>query len=277
MIQENQDQEVIKTMLIPLWARAVEQTKSEPIIKDDYALKTLKDLGYDLDYLSPKKQIMSQVGCCLRGAWIDQELRAFATETQKDIQVIQLGAGLDARYQRVKDISNLAYWYDLDLPEAMTIRSSVLPKEDKQTSLFMSLFDAGWMKLLAQNDCPTLIIIEGVLMYFSQEQIIKLLEDIYSFLPQATFLIDSIGQKLVGQAKHHDALSTQKQQVEFTWASQSEEDIKQLHPKIQVDTYTYINKIPKASQAPLIMRLMGKLPFLNKGYMQKLIRFRFAK
>ncbi len=273
--QQNQDAEVIKTMLIPLWARAVEQTKKAPIIIDKFAQPTLEKLGYGLDYLDTKKQLFSQVGCCIRGQWIDKEVRKFASKHPL-IQVIQLGAGLDARYQRLQDIENLERWYDLDLPEALVIRSSLIPKGEKVTELSISLFETEWMDLLAQNKLPTLIIIEGVLMYFTQEQITKLLDDIYKRLPKAKFLIDAIGYKLVGNAKHHDALSTQNK-LEFTWGCKSHNDIKSLHYKVKLEKYRYMNKVKEAKKAPFMMRLIGKLPFINKFYMQRLIRFSFRQ
>lgn len=59
------------TTLIPLWAKAVESVSKDPILEDHHALELLRNLGYDLDYLSKKKQNLSQVGCCLRAKYHD--------------------------------------------------------------------------------------------------------------------------------------------------------------------------------------------------------------
>ncbi len=277
MQEINQSEEVIKTMLIPLWARALEQTKVSPILIDRYALSMLKALGYGLDYYDAKEQKNSQLGCCIRGLWVDNEVRSFAKEQGQPIQVIQLGAGLDARFERLQDVEGISRWYDLDLPEAMAIRQSVIPQNDKVKCLALSLFDEAWMKCLAKNNLPTLIILEGVLMYFSKEEIAGLMASIYQHLPHAVILFDSVGYKLVGQAKRHDALSKQKQKVEFTWGSKSKEDIEALHPKIRVDKYLFMHRQKGSEHFPLPMRLFVGIPFLHRRFMQRLIRVSFRE
>ena len=68
--------------------------EEDPIIEDKHAYELLKHLGYDLDYYDKRKQNPSQVGCCLRAKWIDDETLKF-TEQNRPCQVIQLGAGIE--------------------------------------------------------------------------------------------------------------------------------------------------------------------------------------
>lgn len=105
------------TTLIPLWAKAIESVSEDPILLDKNAYAILKDLGYDLDYYDKKKQNPSQVGCCLRAKWIDDETLQFI-QTHQSCQVIQLGAGIDDRFRRIGMPHEVAYWYDLEIGRA---------------------------------------------------------------------------------------------------------------------------------------------------------------
>ncbi len=274
MIQ-NIDKEVVKSMLIPLWARAVEQTKDNPIIEDNYALDIIQKLGYGLDYLDIKKCIKSQIGCCLRGRWIDDEVRNICKENNVNIQLIQLGSGLDARYHRLSDIGNIKYWYDLDLESAMSIRKEVLPTSENVTNLSMSMFEEEWMKIMSENKILPIIIIEGVLMYFKESEVQQLIKKIYKYLPNAIFLIDSVSYGFIGKSKKHDVLSKEKHnQLEFLWGVKDKNYLESLFEKIKVDKYIYMSNL-KRFDFPFFMKMMCKIPGFNKKFMQRLIRFSF--
>lgn len=274
MNNSNNSKDVISTMLIPLWARAVEQIRKDPIIIDGKSLETMSLLGYGLDYLDMQKQRMSQVGCCLRGKWIDDEVKKFIDEND-GVQVIQLGAGLDARFQRIENVDKIRYWYDLDLPDAMAVRKKVIPAESENNLyLEMSLFDEEWMRLLSSNNLPTLIIAEGVFMYFDDVQLKDLFSSIRKYFPQTTFLLDSVPSYLVGKARHHDSLHKHNKNVEFTWGVETGEDLCKLNEGIKIEKFEYMSDLPRADRFPKIFRLLYKIPFFHKRFNQRLIRFR---
>ena len=50
------------TMLIPLWAKAVEQGRAQPLLRDDEAVRMLDKIDYDFSKFAKVKA--SQVGCC---------------------------------------------------------------------------------------------------------------------------------------------------------------------------------------------------------------------
>ena len=158
------------TTLIPLWAKAVESFSTNPILVDENAYPLLKSLGYNLDYYDKKKQNLSQVGCCLRAKWIDDETLTFINE-HKVCQVIQLGAGIDDRFRRIGVPKRVKYWYDLDLEEVAEMRKEVIQEVDRNEIISMNMFDTSWMKRLKRNELPTLVIIEGVLMYIEEDKI----------------------------------------------------------------------------------------------------------
>ena len=113
---------VPETMLITLGAKATETERADALIKDEKAVEMMGKIDYDFSKL--KKASFSQSGCCVRARLIDMEAKAFLKDNP-DAVVIQLGAGIDARYERLGK-PKVGHWYDLDLPEAIELRRKLL-------------------------------------------------------------------------------------------------------------------------------------------------------
>ena len=135
------------TMLIPLWAKAVEQGRAQPLLRDDEAVRMLDKIDYDFGKFAKAKA--SQVGCCGRAKLLDDMTRHFIAE-HPDAVVVQIGAGLDARYERLGK-PRITAWYDLDLPEVIEVRRMLLPESDNHY-LGASMFDEAWMNTRVARD-----------------------------------------------------------------------------------------------------------------------------
>ena len=85
-----------ETMLTTLWAKATETKRPDALLRDIYATEIIKHVDYDFSKF--KKGKFSQAGVCVRAKLIDDEVITFLKEYPDGV-VIQLGAGLDARYQ----------------------------------------------------------------------------------------------------------------------------------------------------------------------------------
>ena len=118
-----------ETMLITLWAKATETEKPNGLLHDEMAKKIIGDIDYDFTKFKNVK--LSQIGCCIRANLIDNEAKDFL-DKHPDAVVIQLGAGLDARYQRM-GCPQVTQWFDLDLEEAINIRAHFMPETEKNS------------------------------------------------------------------------------------------------------------------------------------------------
>ncbi len=69
---ENTDKlkDVSETMLITVWARAVETERNGGLIQDPAAVEMLKHIDYDFSAF--EKATMSQIGCCIRANVMDR-------------------------------------------------------------------------------------------------------------------------------------------------------------------------------------------------------------
>ena len=228
------------TMLIPLWAKAVEQERPEDerLLTDAEAPRMLAQIDYDFSKFN--NIVMSQVGCCGRAHIFDEEARRFIA-AHPDAVVVQLGAGLDARYERLGRPAVTA-WYDLDLPEVIALRRQLLP-ESGNHYLGSSMLDESWMQTAAAHGKPVLLLCEGVLMYFDAATVKDYLATLARHLPQAMFVFDIVPPFLVGKAKKHDALGKMGEDVpEFQWSLKDNRELEQWLPGLKLEAESELSR-----------------------------------
>jgi O-methyltransferase involved in polyketide biosynthesis len=164
---------VSETLLIPLWARAVETRHSPPIIKDENAVEMMGDIEYDFSKFDGRK--MPQVSIAIRTELLDKSTKTFM-DRHPDANVINLGCGLDTRFSRLDN--GKTHWYDLDLPESIHLRRQFFNETDRY-------------KMIAE-----------ILMYFTEQEVNELMDKMVTNFPDAEMLIETILPSLVKQAKN---------------------------------------------------------------------------
>ncbi|MDO4229867.1 MAG: class I SAM-dependent methyltransferase [Capnocytophaga sp.] len=266
-LNTNQLNAIPETMLIPLWAKATENKRSDAILKDAKAIEIINKIDYDFDKFKNIK--FSQIGVCIRAKIIDDEVKKFLTKHPNAV-VIQLGAGLDARYERLGCPKTITHWYDLDLPEVISIRKEVLSESSKNSYLSISLFDFQWIEEVKKHKKRVLILCEGVLMYFSPEEVRVLFETICQQLGEATFIFDMLAYKLLGQAKKHDAVKVTKNKAEFKWTLLNTKEMEQWNTKIHLKSEYFMSDFYQ-NRFPFIYRMLCKIPYIYKNYNQRIV------
>lgn len=261
------------TTLIPLWAKAVEAQKSDPILIDKYALSILRHFGFDLDYLNPKRQNPSQVGCCLRAKWMDDQALAFIHQNHP-CNVIQLGAGLDDRFRRIGMPEGVANWYDLDLEEVAQMRREVIPEVERNEILSMDMFDCEWMEKLKKEELPVLLIVEGVTMFFPKDKIATLFHSISTHLGPCEMLLDAVPEFAVGRAKFHDSVQKYNNKVECVFGIKDGKQMEEFFPEVETIVFQMMSDLPQASKFMWLLRLAYKIPFFYKNLNQRLFKIR---
>lgn len=258
---------VPETMLIPLWAKATETRRGGNLLSDPYAMKMMQEIDYDFSRFG--KSVMSQVGCCIRASLIDSEAKAYLA-AHPDAVVIQLGAGIDARYQRMGN-PELTHWYDLDLKEALDIRRSLLPETPKNTYIEMSMFDSGWIDMVKAHHKPVLIIIEGVLMYFAPEKVKTFFMGLCAAFDEVTVLMDILAYMGVKHAKQHDALRKTNHRAEFLWSVLYAKEMEAWHPRLHLAKEYYMSDYDR-QRFPWFARMLYKLPYFYHRFNQRIVR-----
>jgi len=178
---------VQKTLLLPLWGRAVETHKAHPLLIDETAVRIIGSLPYDFTTISHGISPITQLSWIARSLHIDRTLREFL-DHHPDATVVNLGCGLDTTFERV-DNGRLT-WYDLDLPDVIDLRRQFIAESDRRTFVSASLLEEDWLRQLKPAG-PLFLIAAGVLYYFEEPQVRQLFTRLADVFPGCELIFDA--------------------------------------------------------------------------------------
>lgn len=251
-----------ETLLIPLWARAVEIEQSDPIIRDPKSAEIMTAINYDFNKFSHAKS--SQVGCCLRGLIFDNWVRQFLDQYPQ-ATVIEIGAGLNTRFERVDN--GQGCWFDLDLPDVIAIRQPFFQFSNRRQFIAASALDTDWIaQVKATSNAPYLFIGEGVLMYLSEAQVKQLFANLMQHFPGALFAFDSMSPLMAKNQQHHDVMKNME--AKFDWSISNVYNIQEWDDRYQVLEVVRFNDLPVQywQRFSLKERILFSLPVLRNAY-----------
>jgi len=217
---------VAETMLITVYFRAIASKMKNPVIMDTKAIELIDKIDYDFSKYSGNK--MTRMGITVRTIYFDREVKKFISETPH-CNCINIGCGLDTRFFRI-DNGKLE-WYDLDLPSVIEVREKLIAKENRVTTIKGSALEDDWTNKITQKNLPTLIIIEGLLMYFDEQEVKKLFDIISQTFPHCTILLETTTPIAVKNSSKHPAVN--KTSAIFKWGVKSGKEIELLCPAVE--------------------------------------------
>ena len=220
-----------ETMLIALWARAFETNRKDPIVKDPMAVEMVSRIDYD--FTKFEKSWLSLAGVSIRTMLLDKATVRFLQDNP-NAQVVNLGAGLDTRFERIGKES-VQYWYDLDVSEGIELRKRFFTESKKNRFIAKSAYDLSWTDEIDTTQ-PVLLIAEGLLMYFSEAENKAFFKGLAQKLPGAEMLFEMLAPAAVGNGKRHDALKRVEKTPEFKWGIKNSRDVEAWHQGIRYIT-----------------------------------------
>lgn len=235
---------ISETLLIPLAARANEMNRKDAVIQDKRAVEFLNKV--DTSKLIVDGGSISTLGILARTMVIDDEVKKLLNSCLNAV-VINLGVGLDTRYDRIG--SQKIIWYDIDLPEVIALRKEFV--ENKSIHFISkSVLDDSWTKDIRVNEHDKVIIIaEGLLMYFKEDEVRKILNIISTAFPNAHIFFDVL----------HTFFINKKISSEFLWGIDNAKDIENLNENIKlVQSWSMGNLLKKRQQ--VLLRIFNILP-----------------
>ncbi|MGI9333854.1 MAG: class I SAM-dependent methyltransferase [Gammaproteobacteria bacterium] len=171
-------------MLWPLWNRAAEARRADPLIHDPMSIELIERIDYDFEATFGPPD----VGHAIRARFGDDLISAFLHQHANGV-VIALGEGLETQFWRVDD-GNVR-WYSVDLDEAIDVRQRLLPDHPRNVPIARSALDTSWFDEVATGD-PVFISAAGLLMYFERTQVIELLRALAGHFRAAELFFDII-------------------------------------------------------------------------------------
>lgn len=211
--------DVQETMLIPLSIKASETLRPNARIKDEKAVKIIEALGIKTKNYD---KFMSHEGVVARTILFDKEVISYV-HRYPDAVCINLGCGLDNRFSRVDNGKIL--WYDIDLPDSLGVRKNFFPDQKRVTMIAGSVLEPDWTNQVKKGR-KTIIIAEGLLMYFKQEEIKKLLSVLSEHFPEFVLIAELSPPFVVKSNKRHDTIKNTK--AVFQWGVETGEEVMKL-------------------------------------------------
>jgi O-methyltransferase involved in polyketide biosynthesis len=175
---------VSETMLLGLRNRAVEAARPDGRFDDPLAVETFEAIDHDF---GTKFGNPSQFHS-LRARCFDAVIRQFLSE-HPGATVVALGEGLQTTFWRLGDPD--VQWLSVDVPEAVSLRSRLLPSAPNLTTLACSALDRRWMDLVDPGR-PAMITAEGLLMYLQPADALSLIADCAARFPGGRMIFDNI-------------------------------------------------------------------------------------
>lgn len=187
---------VQKTLLLPLWGRAVETRKPRPLLVDQTAVRIIDTIDYDFSTIARNISVISQLAWIARSLHTDRTIQEFL-KRHPCATIVNLGCGLDTTFERIDN--GRLYWYDLDLPDVIELRKRFIQESDRRSVFACSLLDDAWLRELKTAD-SILFLALGVFYYFEESAIKGFLIKIAEAFPGSEILFDACSARGVGMA-----------------------------------------------------------------------------
>lgn len=212
---------VPRTMLLTTRSRVDEHQRTDGILHDPKVAEWWQSIAWDSD-IDRLYSPLSQLSWAVRAQTFDRVVQQHLV-SHTDAVVVELGAGLSTRFYRVGQ--SCPHWIELDLPNVMQLRQQFERETEQHCLISGSALDDRWL-----SDVPTcspaslLILAEGLLMYFSLEQVQTLIRSLRQRFPGATLMFDVVG----GASKGKAARELAQLGAPLRWFVEGEQEVEAL-------------------------------------------------
>jgi O-methyltransferase involved in polyketide biosynthesis len=180
-IDEIPFENVSLTMLLMLYGRVMESRSADPIIIDPRGEEIVEKINDQL--LASSSKTLQNLGrfkmskrlavhAAIRAKQYDLYTMEFMKENP-DCTVVNLGCGMDTRFFRIDN--GRIIFYDLDLPEVISFKQSLIDETERYKMLGCSIFDRSWLDIVLEPQKPIVLLAEGLFMYLPGQELKELL------------------------------------------------------------------------------------------------------
>ncbi|MDR2090211.1 MAG: class I SAM-dependent methyltransferase [Clostridiales bacterium] len=222
MQKELGDSGISATLVVPLYGRAEITRRFPGFLKDDEAVRLVETLPYDFSAVREEyKGEYWLAASAARAYRFDRAVKEYAGKHPKTV-VVNIGAGLDTTFLRV-DNGGIT-WYDLDLPDVIKIRKSVIKETERSHCIAASAFDTAWFDQIPfKKEDGILFLAGGFFYYFKPEDNARLAAELAKRFPGGELLFDACSKAGVKIANKKVADSGNKDAEMFFYVNDKKE------------------------------------------------------
>ena len=221
-----------ETLLITLYARALESRSARPILADPWAEAAVERVDHDFAKFHVDRQ--HQLTISLRAKKFDDWTRAFLRDNPCGT-VLYLGCGLDSRVHRI-DPPDCVRWYDVDFQDVIDLRRKLYPsRPGKYRMVGSPLEDLGWLDGVDTSQ-PAFVMAEGVTMYLTEDLVKRVLNRVVDHFARGQVAFDAHNAGLVRWMRRRGA-TVRETGASFSWGIDSPRDAMVLEPRLEFVGY----------------------------------------
>ena len=237
-----------ETLLIPLYARAVETRKKRALIDDPKAAGIVESIDWNFRRFSEARRVFA---CVLRTAMFDEWVKDFLARNPEGT-VVEIGAGLNTRFERLDN--GRLHWLDLDLPDATALRRKFFADTGRRINLSGSVLERGWVEEVRRSPGPYFFVAEAVFVYLREDEVKDALGRIARDFPGSIFAFDTATGRAVNSG--NEDFARKRMQARFSWACSDPREIEGWNLGLRLVVSRTMADVP----APL----NPKVPFLTR-------------
>ncbi len=242
--------DIQETALITLAIRASETARPNARIKDMKAKEIIDTLGVDVSRFDP---FMSHEGVVARTIMYRDQLKKLIRK-YPDAVCINLGCGFDDKFSQVDN--GAIRWFDVDLPDQIAVRRKVYEDQERCIMMDGDALDGAWTQNIPKAKMY-IIVMEGVLEYFSKEQVKICLNMLCDSFPHGYLLAELHSPFLEKHGSHHDAVKHTN--ASFGWGTKNGKEYLELEPRMRlVSEKNYNEEMKKYSFRGKLFAIIGK-------------------
>jgi len=242
--------DIQETALIPLAIKSSETARPNARIRDEKAKEIIETLGVDVSKYDP---FLSHEGVIARTIMYRDQLKELIAK-YPDAVCINLGCGFDDKFSQVDN--GRIRWFDVDLADQIAIRRKVYQDRDRCIMMDGDALNGAWTANIPKSDMY-IIVMEGVLEYFSKEQVRTCLNMLCDSFPHGLLLAELHCPFMEKNSKHHDAVKYTK--ASFGWGTKSGKEYLELEPRMTlVSERSYNEEMKKYSIRGKLFAIIGK-------------------
>ncbi len=177
---------VQKTLFLPLWGRAMETKKKNPMLVDETAARIIGLVDYDFSQMTQNLDEISQIAWIKRSLIGDQVIGKFL-EAYPEGTIVNVGCGLDTTFERI--YNGKLKWYDLDLSDVIELRRKFIQENERRKFIASSFLEKQWLDQIEVKG-NVLFMAAGVLYYFEENRVKDFILRLTDKFPGGEMLFD---------------------------------------------------------------------------------------
>jgi O-methyltransferase involved in polyketide biosynthesis len=250
--------QVQESLLVPLYARAVDSRRKRPILNDPKAVEMIQSIDWDFQRFNQRLRVLT---CVLRTAAFDEWVKDFLI-LHPEGTVVEIGAGLNTRFERLDN--GLLHWFDLDLPDTVELRKRFFADGPRRKTLAASILDPGWMASVRQSPGPYCFVAEAVFVYLTEQEVKRALAQIVANFPGSSIAFDTVSPHVVSHGNKDHA--RRRLGARFAWACDDPKKIEQWKIGLRLVGTRSMADLPNFS-------LWSRLPLPTRTALRLFVRF----